>query len=203
MDIREQKKALRRSLLERRTALTADFTKTASGKICENILKLIARTETDTVLLFYPIKNEPDLCSLVKVLCENGIRVGFPISRTEDVSLDFRAVSDVDDMRVGAYGIREPREDALAVPVSSRSLCIVPALAYDKCGHRLGYGKGYYDRFLADFPGVSAGAVYGELVLDLLPADSYDVRVNMIITEGGVVLPDEVNKANIHPEAEG
>lgn len=200
MDIKQEKKAARQVFLAKRRQLSPDVSERASEEIRKNILRLATDMDADAVLLFHPIKNEPDLLGLVKALTEKGVRVGFPISRVETVTLDFRLVKDIEDMVVGAYGICEPSMDAEKLCFTARSLCVVPALAYDKQGFRLGYGKGYYDRFLASFPGKSVGAVFSELICDSLTTDEYDVPVDIIITEEGVIRPNEVNKTNIHPQ---
>ena len=202
MNIIEEKKAARKHFLAERRQLDDEFVSLASQRIAKNILSLALSEQADTVLLFYPIKNEPDLRELVNKLNAENISVGFPISVEETVALDFRAVSDISDMREGAYGIPEPQMNAPTVSVSERSICVVPALAFDLYGGRLGYGKGYYDRYLARFSGKSVGAVYSRFVTDRLPTDGYDLCVDVIITEGGVILPDEVNKRAVPPQKE-
>ena len=200
MDISERKKELRRHYSSKRTALDTTYVQSASQEICDNLLRLIRDRHADTVLLFHPIKNEPDLRSLVSILNREGICTAFPISVTEPVGLDFHVVADVNDMEVGTYGIREPDKYAPMPKISSRSVCVVPALAYDRYGFRLGYGKGFYDRFLADFDGVSVGITYDGFIADKLPRDRYDLCVDTIITERGVILPDEIDKSIICPE---
>ena len=200
MDISEKKKELRRHYSSRRNALDVTKLRSASHKICDQLLRLIRDMHADTVLLFYPVKNEPDLRELVSILNRDGICTAFPISVTDPVSLDFRLVTDVDDMESGTYGIREPSRCASVPKISSSTVCVVPALAFDRHGFRLGYGKGFYDRFLADFDGVSVGVTYDGFIADELPCDGYDLCVDMIITEGGVILPDENDKSFIYPE---
>ena len=200
MEIFEKKKELRRVYSSKRAELDSLTVRQSSKTIREHLLTLIRARETDTVLLFYPIKNEPDLCPLVDELLAEGILVGFPISVTDPVSLDFRLVVSVVDMTAGAYGICEPSKTAPNLEIGSRTVCVVPALAFDKEGYRLGYGKGFYDRFLADFKGLSVGVTYDGFVVDSLPRDRYDLCVDMIITQGGEILPNEVNKSIICPE---
>lgn len=200
MEIFEKKKELRRYYSAQRGGLDRLTVKYASLKISQHLFDLICRRRADSVLLFYPIKNEPDLLPLVSILNREGISVGFPISVTDPVSLDFRTVLSVDDMEVGAYGICEPSKNSPKAEISGRTVCVVPALAFDREGYRLGYGKGFYDRFLADFEGLSVGVTYDAFLTDSLPRDRYDLCVDMIITQGGVMLPDEVNKSIIRPE---
>ena len=114
-------------------------------------------------------------------------RVAFPISQTDTCTLDFRFVNSIDELQTGAYGIFEPRENAAKATFTERTLCVVPALAVDKEGFRLGYGKGYYDRFLCDFKGLSACALLNGFSCESLPHDENDIPVNIIIFETGVV----------------
>lgn len=200
MTLAEKKSALRKNALADRKELCGKYISSASLKISEQLIDLALKAQADTVLLFYPIKNEPDLLCSVNKLRAHGITVGFPISVTETLTLDFRAVSDISDMSLGAYGIREPMQNAQKIKTTKHTLCAVPALAFDKDGYRLGYGKGYYDRFLSDFDGTSVGVTYKDFILDTLPRGEFDLSVDLIITEGGVTLPNEAAKKNIHPE---
>ena len=201
MTTAEEKKEARIKILSERRALDSQYIREASIKIAECFLDLAITTHANTVLLFYPIKNEPELLSIVKVLRYHSVTVGFPISLTDSLSLDFRVVDDVADMSLGAYGICEPRQNARSIRISKNTLCVVPALAFDKSGYRLGYGKGYYDRFLSTFEGISVGVTFEKFVLDTLPRGEFDLPVDLIITEGGVMIPNEADKKIIHPEA--
>jgi 5-formyltetrahydrofolate cyclo-ligase len=111
--------------------------------------------------------------------------IAFPISLTDSLTLDFRTVSSLDELESGAYGIKEPREDSPKAILSERTLCVVPALAFDKQGFRLGYGKGYYDRFLKNFQGVSIGLCKDDFLADSLPTDKNDIPVDILITDTG------------------
>ena len=118
---------------------------------------------------------------------ESGKNVAFPISLTDSFTLDFRRVTSLDELNVGAYGIREPLKDAKKAVFTKNSLCVVPALSFDQKGFRLGYGKGYYDRFLSAFPGKSAGLCFEDFLCDSLPTDSKDIAVDILITNKGVL----------------
>ena len=200
MDISEKKGLARQEFLAKRQSLACEAVKEKSARLCAEIFEFTVKMNADAVLLFYPIKKEPDLRELVKKLTSCGISVGFPITRKDIVSLDFREVYDVSEMSRGAYGICEPSENMPRINITERSLCVVPALAFDRCGARLGYGKGYYDRFLSEFCGKSAGAIFSDFLVEQLPTDKFDVCVNTIITEGGVILPDETNQKACHPQ---
>ena len=154
-----------------------------SAEICEKISKTKEFSTCDTLLLYYPIKSEPSALPLLDLAFARGISVAFPISVKEDYTLDFRTVSSLEDLLIGAYGICEPKKDAPHAIITNKTVCIVPALSFGKDHSRLGYGKGFYDRFLRNFKGTSIGITYSELICDKLPTDENDVPVKYIITD--------------------
>lgn len=101
----------------------------------------------------------------------------------------FCAVNSPADLTPGRFGIPAPREGApLAVPTKN-TLCLLPALAAAPDGARLGYGGGYYDRFLQGFPGRTLLPVYRALLFPSLPTEPTDIRAQIIVTEKGVIGP--------------
>lgn len=144
-----------------------------------------------TILCYYPIRKEPNVIPLVRHAQDLGKTIAFPISHVEERRLSFHAVSDVSELVVGAYGIPEPLKDLPEITDFSNSLCLVPALAFDKNGRRLGYGGGYYDRFLSSFDGISMGLAYSLFYVESLPTEAHDATVDIIITENGGYFPYE------------
>jgi 5-formyltetrahydrofolate cyclo-ligase len=98
--------------------------------------------------------------------------------------MEFLVIASESDLSPGTFGVAEP--DPLRcgprVP-TEKTFCVVPGLAFDPEGFRLGYGKGYYDRFLAGFPGVSAGICYAGCIRRKLPHGRYDRAVDFLVTE--------------------
>lgn len=157
--------------------------------LCENIAKLDEYAKAETLLLYFPTRSEPDLTSLFQMAKNDGKQVALPISEKESSTLDFRLIASLGELSAGAYGIREPQDSAPRAELGRRTLCIVPALAVDRDGYRLGYGKGYYDRFLSTFAGDAIVAIHSSLVCDRLPRYETDVPVKTIITQTGVLRP--------------
>ena len=93
----------------------------------------------------------------------------------------------MDDLELRENGIYEPREGLEEYVPSQQSICIVPAVVFDKEGYRIGYGKGFYDRFLSNFTGVKVGLVYSNMILPKVPRGRFDKHVDIIISERGVV----------------
>lgn len=145
----------------------------------------------DTVLGFYPIGEEPNILPILQKAFTLGKRLAFPRCHPASCTMTFHWVSSLEELSEGAYGIREPAANAPVVTDFANAFCLVPALGFDRHGYRIGYGKGYYDRFLTDFDGVCAGIGYSPLLCDALPYESTDKTVSMIITERGILLPDE------------
>lgn len=154
-----------------------------SNKICAQIATMREFLNCDLLLAYYPIKSEASVLPLVKLALELGKPVAMPISIKESYSLDFRIISSLDEMKIGAYAIPEPDACAPRAAPTEKSLCIVPALAFDIKGNRLGYGKGFYDRFLSEFKGCSIGITFSELLSDSLPIDKNDIAIDTVVTD--------------------
>ncbi len=155
--------------------------------ICEQLERYVS---ADTVLLFYPVKGEPNILPFAESLFKKGVRVAFPISITDTCELDFRYVERLGDMEAGTYGIPEPSKSAKKARLIGECVCVVPALAFDGRGTRIGYGKGYYDRFLAGARVRSVGVSYSACTCEALPSNKNDICVDTIITEKGVTRSD-------------
>ena len=154
-----------------------------SNKICAQIATMREFLNCDLLLAYYPIKSEASVLPLVKLALELGKPVAMPISIKESYSLDFRIIGSLDEMKIGAYSIPEPDACAPRTAPTEKSLCIVPALAFDINGNRLGYGKGFYDRFLSEFKGRSIGITFSELLSDSLPIDKNDIAIDTVVTD--------------------
>jgi 5-formyltetrahydrofolate cyclo-ligase len=190
-DLSIEKHKLRAHYRKERAAISNEARELLDTAICANVSELPIIKKADTVLVYYPVKNEPHIIDLIQNLFSMGKRVAFPVSNSADCTLTFKYVESLDDMVLGAYNIPEPSKDSTDVKVFSNCVCIVPALVFDRHGYRIGYGKGYYDRFLKDFQGKSIGIAYSQFVIDNLPYEPTDVTVDLIITERGIILPDE------------
>lgn len=187
------KKTARRYFLDMRASLSQEEIESQSRRLCERILALPEFERADTVLLFSATRNEPELTHLANVALEQGKTVAYPISHTESCTLSFHTVTALDELTVGAYGIKEPPSSALTPIFTKNSLCIVPALAYDIRGYRLGYGKGYYDRFLREFCGISLGVAMSGFLCRRLPTGNHDIPLDILITDTGVTYTDEAS----------
>ena len=187
MQIFSNKADARKFFLQKRKELTQEQISLFSEQLSQQLISLEQFKQADTVLFYYPTRNEPELFLAINAAFRAGKSVAFPISLTDTLTLDFRVVNDLSELEVGAYGIREPKYDVPKASCTERTLCVVPALAFDENALRLGYGKGYYDRFLADFKGTSAGLFYEGFFCKSLPSLNTDVAVDILITTTGVI----------------
>lgn len=179
-ELRQKYRALRDSFGE-------EFINKSSRIACQNLANCKEFIVADTVLLYYPIKNELSSLPMLELCLKMGKAVGFPVCQKESSSLIFKRVTSLDSLAVGSFELLEPDESCEILIPTKDTICIVPALAFSKSGHRLGYGKGFYDRFLANFTGTSVGFSYSEFVCDELPHDEHDIPLNMIVTEREVL----------------
>ena len=111
----------------------------------------------------------------------------------------YHIVGSVDELTPDAYGIREPSPDAPVYDPEidlGSAICFVPGLVYDRAGFRLGYGKGFYDRYLSAFSGCTIGVVYSDYILSSVPRGRFDVSVNILLTEKGVKMTVRIKSAS-------
>jgi len=152
---------------------------------------LWAFRESDVLLCYAAKKIEVGTEAILREAWRLGKKVAAPDCVEDTRELEFYFISSYDDLVPGAYGLLTPDKSRCErLTDYSRGFCIVPALAYDRQGYRLGFGKGYYDRFLYKFGGKKAGLCYEKCMSAALPHGNYDQKVDMIITEKNVYIVD-------------
>lgn len=180
----ERKAALRSHALERRLAKGEEARARESRALCALIAASELFLRADCVLLYAPVRGEPDLSPLAELAMRRGIPVGYP--RVEKAGLmTYRAVSDRAVLSPGTFGIPSPGEDAPGILPTGRTLLLVPALLGDTDGYRIGYGGGYFDRFLPAFPGTAVLVVAADELVPCLPTEENDVSVPYLVTPRG------------------
>ena len=187
--IKREKDIIRKECSDKRNSIPLEKRQTMDEKICQTAVSLVSFRHADIILLYAPIKSEIDVLPIFNYAKEKGKRVAFPKCNTEERTMTFHFVESLDELEVCAYGIREPREDMPVYdPESTRgvAVCYVPGLAFDSYGYRLGYGKGYYDKFMNKFSGSTIGMVYSNLILPSLPRGRFDKHCDIMITEKGI-----------------
>ncbi len=187
MKLFSDKSCARKFFLAQRKSLTREEIELFSARLSKSLCSLNEFKDADTLLFYYPTQNEPELFLAMETGIKMGKSIAFPISMPDTLTLDFRCVNSLSELKPGTYKIMEPSEDAPIAVFTQRSLCVVPALAFDERGFRLGYGKGYYDRFLPSFPGKSVGLFFDGFLCKDLPTDTTDIAVDLLISSIGVL----------------
>ncbi len=183
------KNAIRAYCKKRRFEISESERKAYDLSLCAFLREALG--EYGSVLCFFPSKGEPNILPVAEQLIKDARRVCFPRSKAVTRELEFYRVNDIfSDFAVGAFGIPEPNVDCEKITGFDDAVCVVPALAYDLRGFRVGYGKGFYDRFLSDKRVRTVGVCYSEFLTNALPTDKNDISVDIIITEKGVVTPE-------------
>ncbi|MBQ9760253.1 MAG: 5-formyltetrahydrofolate cyclo-ligase [Clostridia bacterium] len=181
------KKEVRAKLRARREQISNEQLRERSQQIVSRIAASSQLANADLLLLYAPIGKELNLLPLVRVARAKGIPVAFPISDPETCTLTFRILKEDQRLNAGTYNIPEPPADAPIAKPTERTLCILPGLSFTPNGARIGYGKGYYDRFLDTFPGIAVGAVLDAMLCKRLPTEAHDHSVSLLFTERGVI----------------
>lgn len=172
------KTELRRLIRAERSVINHD-------EICKRILEHPWYQRAKTVMAYAALPSEADLSLVIEDVLASGKTLILP--RCEDMEqMTARRVGSLDALSTGAYGILEPGDELPVVEKGTIDLVLVPGMAFDRQGGRLGKGKGYYDRFLRDFRGYKIGVCIR--LMDEIPMDANDIRMDTVITETEVIL---------------
>lgn len=167
------KTELRKQFIEKRKLLD---TKILSNLICKKILMTEVYKNSKNIFAYYPKTYEVDISLLLEDKTKNWF-----LPKVEGNNLQFYKYSG--ELKKGVFGVYEPLNSSPAEIIPD--LIIVPALCVDKTGYRLGYGKGYYDRFLSGYnnPPKTLTPIFSELVIEKLPVEATDKKIDIIICE--------------------
>ena len=187
--IKREKDAIRKEFSKKRDEMDVSERKARNEKICALATSLVSFRHAEIILMYAPIKSEIDVMPIFKEALAKGKKVAFPKCNVEERTMKFHFVTSEEDLAPCAYGIREPKEDLPVYdPEETKGIavCYVPGLAFDVYGYRLGYGKGYYDKFMNKFTGCTIGLVYSEFITSALPKGHFDRHCDIMLTEKGV-----------------
>lgn len=180
----EKKKELRQKYLTQRQELSTSQWQKHSENICQHLLDSQIFTQAKVILSYLSFKNEPDLSYL-----HQREKFVWGLPRCQGKSLIWHQYQWQDDLDLGTYGIREPKIDTPTISPEQVDLILVPAVACDRAGYRLGYGGGYYDRLLSkpewqNIPTV--GIVFNFAYVAKLERQLWDQPLNYICTDLGI-----------------
>jgi 5-formyltetrahydrofolate cyclo-ligase len=184
----EQKARVRDILRTRKDAMVPEDRLKKSINITRHLMKTIGPGET--VMVFTSKEKEVNTKPLILALFEAGNPVVVPIIVKEDVSLRLSYLRDFSALVPSTFGVPEPIGSEIPADAKDVDTIILPMLGFDRVGGRIGYGAGYYDRFLSKNPDLrKIGVAFACQEFDGLPVDENDIRMDVIITEDGIVYP--------------
>ena len=189
------KKDFRKKVIEYRNNKDTDFISTNSQKITEKLLSMKCIKDASTIMLYLDFNNEVKTDQLITKLISLRKTVAAPvIIKDERKLIPFKITNLKDGINIGAYGIREPKKDpSNELNVEAIDILIVPAVAYDKDCYRLGYGGGFYDRFLENLrkDAVTIGIAFDLQIFDEVPKEPHDAQLDYIVTESRILTPNK------------
>ena len=184
------KSSLRSNYLTARKRIDPATKRVLDAQIRHSLEGFDIYRDAPVVLAYVSYNNEVDTLGVIESALADGKRVAVPRVDAREHSMAFYEISDMTDLAAGYKGILEPREsivDSLGFMDLVGSVCLVPGLVFDAQGFRIGYGGGYYDRFLPFYPGDKIALARGsQLSSNPLPVENCDVAVDFIVTESGV-----------------
>lgn len=185
------KQQIREAVSARRKALDSDWVKNTSAEIVENIQHLPAFRAAGTVALYMSFGKEVQLDELFPVCWTAGKRTCIPVYNDLLKHYEMAEITPDTEFHIGHYGIREPRSPTL-IPLQEIDLIVIPGLAFDAQGNRLGRGGGFYDRMLSGFKGARIAVAFDVQILDRIPVDELDQPVHAVVSEIKVLnVPNE------------
>jgi 5-formyltetrahydrofolate cyclo-ligase len=188
----DPKALLRRDALARRGQIEPAARAAFSRRLADEGLRIARVWRPRSVSVFYPLRDEPDTLLLLTALAAEGFATALPVVVGRRSALTFRLWRPGEPTRAGAMSIREPVEDA---PIVEPDLMFVPLACFDRRGHRIGYGAGYYDRTLTNLramkPVHAIGVGYGICEIAAVPYETHDQTLDALVTEQETILFSE------------
>ena len=179
-----EKARLRKQLLDARDSLSLDFINITSKQIQDNIRKIDFFRNAKSIGAYYSIGSEVRTHDILQEILKSGRELSLPKVVKKD--LVFKKIKSLSDLEQGNFSVMEPKD--YCEDVKKIEVIIVPAIALTREGHRLGYGFGYYDRYLSGKKSMTIGLGYSKQIIKSFPRSDNDVRIDCIVTEDQVIM---------------
>ncbi|MDD2401408.1 MAG: 5-formyltetrahydrofolate cyclo-ligase [Clostridia bacterium] len=183
------KKKLRKLMLEKRNTLLQSDIIDKSHEINEKLITQSFFRTSKTILSYISINNEPDTQAILQTAWQLKKQILVPVCQPSTNTLLISRLENLQELEEGHFHILEPKKEYLRpVKPSLVDLCILPGTAFDRNGYRLGYGSGYFDRFLPLLRSdcLKIALSYDYQILDTIPHESHDIPVDIILTEKAI-----------------
>jgi 5-formyltetrahydrofolate cyclo-ligase len=181
-DLAERKRALRRLIRERARQAVSDDTAAVSARLCEHLRPESVWRASRRILAFLPMGGEPDVRPLLEEALAEGKHLALPRFNASRGEYEICLAPSLAGLDPGHFGILEPGAGCPVFRPEWLDFVLVPGLAYDRMGRRLGRGKGYFDRLLAGVQGHKCGVAFDWQVIEEVPAGPYDIGVDSLLT---------------------
>ena len=178
-----EKARLRKQLLDARDGLSLEFMKITSKEIQENLREIDLYRNAKTIGAYYSIGSEVRTQDILQEILNAGKELALPKVVKDD--LVFKKISNFSELEPGNFSVMEPKDKCEVV--KNLDVILVPAIALSKDGFRLGYGFGYYDKYLHGKKSTAIALSYAKQVIRSFPVDDHDVKMNFIVTEDKVL----------------
>ena len=182
-----EKAALRQMLLEKRDSTSFDLIQIHSESIHSRLKKIRAFSNANSIGCYYSIGSEVQTRSIIQELLDQNKNVSLP--KVMNDIIVFRTIKNLNRLEKGNSGILEPKDDW--PEEKSFDVILVPAIGLTKMGVRLGYGHGYYDKFLADKSTIKIALTYSKQIVKSIPSSDHDIKMDWIISENESILISE------------
>ena len=183
MEDSHEKKSLRSLLLEKRDNTSFDFMKIASEKMQKRLKKINAFRNAQKIGVYYPIGSEILTQDIIQELLSNGKDVFLP--KVIGGNIEFRKIAGFSSLEKGSFDIMEPKDDCMID--NNLDVVLVPTVGISPIGVRLGYGHGFYDRFLAEHKTATISLTLEKQIVKNIPKSDHDVIIDWIVTEDRIL----------------
>lgn len=185
IEIDGQKEILRKKAKEKVAMLPEEYCTRADEQIFRYAVSLPEYQDAETIFCYVGTKREINTMLIMQDAWKSGKKLGVPKCIAKGI-MEVYEIKCPDDLQNGAYGILEPKKGCTCIEPEEIDLAFVPCVTCSKDGRRLGYGGGFYDRYLewADFP--KAALCRSAIMEDVIPTDVHDLRMDMVISEEGI-----------------
>lgn len=177
-----RKAALRQQVRETSAGFSREYVETANQAILARIISLPEYHSAKTIFAYYSMGAEPDTLQIIRRALREGKTVAIPKTFAKG-AMEARIIKSLEELVPGKFDIPTAPEGASLLESDAIDFVLVPAVAYDRRGYRLGRGGGYYDRFLGKSRSFSVGLAFEKALLDAVPAEAHDMAVHCLVTE--------------------
>ena len=178
-----EKAALRKHLLEKRDSTSFDLMGIHSEKILSKLMKTKVISEAESIGCYYSIGSEVQTVELISHLLNEKKSVSLP--KISSNTMSFRIIGDLSRLEKGEFDIPEPKDNA---PIQEKhDVILVPCVGLDNEGNRIGYGKGFYDKYLVGDNAIKIALSYSKQIVKSIPVSAQDIKMDWIITEKDVI----------------